>query len=388
MGAAVQRADDLALVVHELGGALAPVRNAVDLLRAGGAGSAPDAARWLEIAGRGLARADRVLGNVLALAAPSAWAPATADVGVAEIFDAHRSEFAAEAAARGVDWNTDAPTGLSVRSDAGCLDQILVNLLSNAFKFTPRGGRVTLSATPVSRAVLPGRLTVLGGGFSVHPAYVRFAVQDTGIGLSVEARRRLYEPFYRAPEALALGASGMGLGLTVARRLTQLLHGDLRAFPVEGGGTRFVLTLPRDPATWDLLAAVDVALASVEARLAAAPAAVAVLRRDAGFAALAPAALAAGLQRTLGAAGVEVLALATTTWVVAAPGGVRALLQALAANVPAEIASEVRLHVQRAARGSSADECLLQALVRCHHRLPAPALPRKEADDATHPARR
>jgi signal transduction histidine kinase len=280
----LQRGNDLALVAHELGGALTPVRNALDLVRAGAAGPlGGDAERLLEIAARGLGRADRVLQNLRALAAPESFEPGRESVALGTLLADLRREFAAEAASRQVQIGVESIPDETVPTDRVCLEQILVNLLSNALKFTPRGGRIRLQVGSATRAVLPGRLALLGGGFGIQPRFARVEVHDSGIGLSEEARRRLFEPFWRAPEARALGTAGMGLGLTVARRLVELLHGDLRVLPAaDDPGSRFVVTLPGDVATLNLVAALDAAHRELAPKLASAPQALALVRRDAG----------------------------------------------------------------------------------------------------------
>lgn len=385
-----EQRNELALVTHELGGALAPARNAVDLVRSGAAGDlGPEAERLLGIASRGLERADRVLQNLQALIAPETYRSQLTAVELQPLLQRIRAEFAAEATARGVAISVECAGTDCVPSDPLCLEQVLVNLVGNAVKFSVRGGTVSVRAAAMRPAVLPGRLSLLAGGFGVQPAFLGIDVRDSGLGLSEEARRRWSEPFYRAPEARARGVPGMGLGLTVARQLTALLHGDLRPLPADGEGTTFVLTLPADAGTWELVRALDTAVADLAGRLEIEPVALVVLRGSAGFVPGAAEASATALRSRLRDVRVAVHPLGRTTWLVVAPVAVRALLHACAAELrPAAGSPPLLVHAQRVRRGASADECVLQGLVRCRHRLPAAFSHSKESIDAADPARR
>ena len=113
---------------------------------------------------------------------------------------------------------------VSLRTDPGKLEQILLNLLSNAVKFTDHG-EVGLEVRPDGQTA-------------------QFVVWDTGIGLSQENIRHVFEPFWQAEQSRTRRAEGTGLGLSVARRLAQMLGGDLELESEVGAGTRFTLRVP------------------------------------------------------------------------------------------------------------------------------------------------
>jgi two-component system CheB/CheR fusion protein len=114
-----------------------------------------------------------------------------------------------------------------VRADPDRLRQILVNLLTNASKFTPPGGRVMLTCTAYDETV------------SVE-------VRDTGIGISPESLQRIFEPFVQVDRSLtSVDRDGVGLGLAISRDLARGMNGDLTVESVLGEGSKFVLTLPR-----------------------------------------------------------------------------------------------------------------------------------------------
>ena len=118
---------------------------------------------------------------------------------------------------------------LSVKADAEKLQQILLNLLTNATKFTPPGGAVTVEAAVATE----------------RPEVVRLSVRDTGIGIPSSKLERIFEPFVQLSQRPASPREGVGLGLAISRDLARGMGGHLRAFSEEGEGATFVLTLPR-----------------------------------------------------------------------------------------------------------------------------------------------
>jgi signal transduction histidine kinase len=121
----------------------------------------------------------------------------------------------------------DAPQGLTINADLRALNQILLNLLTNAIKFTPKGGSVTLRVTDAG-------------------ATIDFAVIDTGIGIPQDALSRLGNRFEQVDNALTRRKEGTGLGLALCRSLAELHHGQFLIESVEGAGTTATIRLPRD----------------------------------------------------------------------------------------------------------------------------------------------
>jgi signal transduction histidine kinase len=119
------------------------------------------------------------------------------------------------------------PEPIWIEGDPTRLVQVVGNLLNNAAKYTLDGGRITLAvdATP-SEAVL--------------------RVQDNGIGMSAELLPRIFDPFTQADRSLARSEGGLGIGLTLVKRLVELHGGRIRAFSQgPGSGSEFVVSLPR-----------------------------------------------------------------------------------------------------------------------------------------------
>ena len=125
----------------------------------------------------------------------------------------------------------------AIHTDAKRLQQILKNLLSNAFKFT-RHGRVDLTIGPANPAdlehgILDGR----------GPA-VAFSVADTGIGIPTEKQQIIFEAFQQADGSTSRTYGGTGLGLAISRELSRLLGGEIHLASAQGHGSSFTLYLP------------------------------------------------------------------------------------------------------------------------------------------------
>jgi signal transduction histidine kinase len=124
------------------------------------------------------------------------------------------------------DWKVEVVGRITqVRADRGRLVQILSNLISNAHKYTPGGGRIT------ARVRLDG-------------AMLRVDVRDTGIGLTSEEQSGLFDRFYRVSNAATKGVPGTGLGLAITKALVEMHGGEVRVASVPGRGTTFSFTLP------------------------------------------------------------------------------------------------------------------------------------------------
>ena len=113
----------------------------------------------------------------------------------------------------------------SVAGDPDRLRQVFINLIDNAVKYSPEGGRVELAIAPRD------------GG-------IRIAVRDEGIGIAPLEQRRIFGKFYRVDPELARGVGGTGLGLYICRELVRRMGGRLSVSSEEGKGSIFIVDLP------------------------------------------------------------------------------------------------------------------------------------------------
>ena len=124
----------------------------------------------------------------------------------------------------GLALSVEAAPGLKpVPADADRIEQALVNLIHNAIKFTPAGGKLTVSAAPARSGV-------------------EISVRDTGVGIAPDDLPRIFERFYKADKARSGG--GTGLGLAIAKHIVQAHGGDIRADSMLGKGSTFKFSLP------------------------------------------------------------------------------------------------------------------------------------------------
>jgi len=147
-------------------------------------------------------------------------------VAAQKILDSSADRMRAQAVRAGLLLRAEVPASMSeVMADPVRLEQVLVNLIHNAIKFTPPGGEIILSARQEGN-------------------FARFAVKDTGAGIPEDDLERIFERFYKADRARSSG--GTGLGLSIARHIVEAHGGKIWAESTEGRGSIFSFTVPID----------------------------------------------------------------------------------------------------------------------------------------------
>jgi two-component system phosphate regulon sensor histidine kinase PhoR len=219
------RRDFVANASHELRTPVAAIRGAAETLL-GGALESPGAARsFVEIISRQAERLARLTQDLLDLSRLESrqWRferlPIDVAQAAAQVVELH----APLAERKGLEVRSAVPEGLSVLGDARALEQVLVNLVENAVKYTPEGS-VTVSAAPE-------------GG------QVEIVVSDTGPGIEARHLPRIFERFYRIDPGRAREAGGTGVGLAIVKHLVQGMGGEI-GVESGAGGTRFRVRLP------------------------------------------------------------------------------------------------------------------------------------------------
>ena len=146
------------------------------------------------------------------------------------------ASFSARAAEEGITLSVEVPAEavpLEITVDPDRMGQVLSNILLNAIRYTPSGGRVTLGAAPIPRGALPW-----SGG-------VRMTVSDTGVGISPEELPYVFDRFWRGDRSRGRAeGTGSGLGLAIAKQLVEAHGGTIGAASRPGGGTDIVIDLP------------------------------------------------------------------------------------------------------------------------------------------------
>ncbi len=218
----------VASVSHELRTPLTSIVSFAGLLSDPASGPLTDEQReFLEIIERNGSRLIRIVGDLLMLSRLESGAVPLEmdDVDPAEIVVAAVRGQRLVAADRGIYLTVRTVPGDPVVGDADRLGQVVDNLLSNAIKFTPRGGRVSVTAVPED------------AGWTVE-------VSDTGIGIPTDEQDRLFSEFYRASNSRTDRTPGSGLGLVISKLIVDRHGGELRLMSEQDRGTTAVLRLP------------------------------------------------------------------------------------------------------------------------------------------------
>lgn len=169
-----------------------------------------------------------LINNVLDFERMTRGSPVQLDVGpipVAEVLDALEAMLSSQAAEKGIELEVEcADPGLVAAGDRAMVQQVMVNLLANALKFTPTGGSVTVDARRTADHV------------------IAIMVCDTGRGIPADELERIFEPFTQVSRHDS--REGAGLGLAISRKIARSLGGELSAESTLGEGSKFTLTLP------------------------------------------------------------------------------------------------------------------------------------------------
>jgi signal transduction histidine kinase len=220
--------DFVATVSHELRTPLTSMMGFLEMIREGEAGQlTDDQKRFLAIVYRSSERLQRLVGDLLFVARLDAsglqlhFAPVRLDEIAREVVESS----AALARSREIELDFELVDVPSVLGDQERLLQLVGNLLSNALKFTPAGGTVTV------------RVFAEGGGAVLE-------VADTGIGIPADEQDRLFQRFFRSSTATQQAIPGTGLGLVISRAIAEAHGGTIDVTSQVGAGTRFRVELP------------------------------------------------------------------------------------------------------------------------------------------------
>jgi PAS domain S-box-containing protein len=218
----------IALVSHELRTPLTSIHGYLELLLDGGAGElSQEQERFLSVVERNSKRLMQLVGDLLFMAQVEAGKLALdlEEVQVRELVGECLEAARPIADDRGIELVAEVEETPSMLGDRSRLSQVLDNLISNALKFTPHSGRVSV------------RVSIAGDDVVVE-------IEDTGVGIPADEQERLFERFFRSSKASEQAIPGTGLGLTVAKTIVERHEGSIAIESTEGVGTTVRVRLP------------------------------------------------------------------------------------------------------------------------------------------------
>lgn len=224
----------IASISHELRTPLHSVRESISLLRAKVGGNLnPRQEQLITIASNNIERLSRMIHNVLHLSETEVrqlhlkMAPFRLNDLISETV----STFADWAESKQITIELALPGPIDLEADRNRIGQVLSNLISNALKFTPADGKITVAARKKTQSASP------------YPV-VEISVQDTGPGIRKQDFKKIFQKFTRMNTPILQDTSGIRLGLAVSKEIVQLHGGRIWMESEEGKGSRFIFELP------------------------------------------------------------------------------------------------------------------------------------------------
>jgi len=224
------RRDFVSNISHELRTPLASLRAVVETLQDGALDDPPAAEHFLKRAEHEVDTLTQMVEELLELSRiESGLVPLKlAPTAVADLLLSPLERLRPQAQRGEIELILDLPAHLPlVLADAERAQRVVTNLLHNAVKFTPPGGKITVRAHEMKKETA-----------------VAFSITDTGVGISAVDLPRIFERFYKSDRARTRGKGGTGLGLAIARHIVQAHDGRIWAKSKEGQGSAFYFTLP------------------------------------------------------------------------------------------------------------------------------------------------
>ncbi len=221
------RKDFVANVSHELRTPITAIRGYAETLQSGAINDAVAAPKMVDIIHRQSERLTELVEDLLELSRIEARQIQLEEVAV-ELLDATQRAFEAvrpKSAPRNTSLSTSVPAGLKVLGDKRAIEQIMLNLVDNAVKYTRPGGRVEVSAERRGDTI-------------------QIRVKDDGPGIEARHLSRVFERFYRVDKGRSRDMGGTGLGLSIVKNLANFMKGDVRVESAPGQGSSFFVELP------------------------------------------------------------------------------------------------------------------------------------------------
>ena len=222
----IVRRDFVANVSHELRTPLASIRAMAETLQDGAVHDDEVAERFVNIIVGEVERLTRILEDLLVLSRAESKLPERNVFPLNSLIQEVAERFQTQAEKAVVRVTTTLPETLMANANRDQIEQVLINLLDNAIKYTPSGGKVEI------------RAEATGDLLTVH-------LSDTGIGIMSQDLPRVFERFYRVDKARSRQSGGTGLGLSIVKHIVETHSGSVTVHSEYGRGTTFTFTLPR-----------------------------------------------------------------------------------------------------------------------------------------------
>lgn len=224
------RRDFVANVSHELRTPLAAIRAMAETLLDGGALEDAEAAeRFLKTIVAEIERLTRISDDLLTLTDAEASAPRTEPIDYSNLARAVTARFETASRNAGIQFDAGISDGLTLTANRDQIEQVLINLIDNAIKYTPAGGSVRVTASHDETGAVITRIA------------------DTGLGIPSQDLPRIFERFYRVDKARSRQSGGTGLGLSIVKRIVEAHGGFVRVESELNRGSTFTFALPRGP---------------------------------------------------------------------------------------------------------------------------------------------
>lgn len=219
------RRDFVANVSHELRTPLASIRAIAETLHGGAMHDHEVAPQFLETIISEVDRLSRISEDLLVLSDAESNAPIKEKFNVSSLIQKVVQRLESKSKEAAIRINVQAPSDIYVIANYDQIDQVLVNLIDNAIKYTAKNGSVTIKAEA-------GELETT------------ISVSDSGIGIMAEDLSRIFERFYRVDKARSRASGGTGLGLSIVKNIIEAHGGDVRVASEYNHGTTFTITIP------------------------------------------------------------------------------------------------------------------------------------------------
>lgn len=223
------RREFVANVSHELRTPLASIKGYMETLIGNNALRYEDTQEFLTIIMKHTQRLDNLIKDILELSRLDSHdlKIELQAMDIHSCIDAVFSQYQEHCAEKNQTLELDIPQHIpAIETNEYLLHQLLTNLLDNAIKYTPKGGRIGLKVEPINKSV-------------------RFEISDTGIGIPQEHIPRIFERFYRVDPARSREMGGTGLGLSIVKHIVHIHHGSIKVESALNAGSKFIITIPR-----------------------------------------------------------------------------------------------------------------------------------------------